>query len=94
MAAGRTFELVAEPPRTSLTDDAHTLWGFNVQVMEDGRVVAVKTCFVGRVGVQARHPDALAGTAGDVAAVVHAMAFDKITEGLATGQVDDALVFA
>ena len=91
---GRTFELVAEPPRTSLTDDAHTLWGFNVEVREDGEVVAIKTCFVGRVSVQARHPEALQGTAEDIAAVVHQLAFDKIAEGLATGEVDDALVFA
>ena len=56
--------------------------------------MAVKTCFVGRVTVQARHPEALAGTAEDIAAVVHQMAFDKIEEGLATGEVDDALVFA
>jgi len=93
-AAGRTFELVAEPPRTSLTDDAHTLWGFKVEVREGGQVVAIKTCFVGRVTVQARHPEALQGTAEDIAAVVHQMAFDKIAEGLASGDVDDALVFA
>ena len=93
-ASGREFELVAEPPRTSLTDEAHTLWGFNVEVREAGQVVAVKTCFVGRVTVQARHPEALAGTAEDIAAVVHQMAFDKIEEGLAKGEVEDALVFA
>lgn len=93
-AGGRTLELVAEPPRTSLTDEAHTLWGFNVQVREGDQVLAVKTCFVGRVSVQARHPEALQGTAEDIAAVVHAMAFDKIEEGLAGGEVDDALVFA
>lgn len=90
----RTFELVAEPPRTSLTDDAHTLWGFNVQVRENGTPVAVKTCFVGRVTVQARHPEALGGTAEDIAEVVHRLAFDKIEEGLSSGPVEDALVFA
>lgn len=90
----RQFELAAEPPRTSLTDDAHTLWGFNVEVRENGAPVAIKTCFVGRVTVQARHPEALQGTAEDIARVVHQMAFDKIEEGLATGEVDDALVFA
>jgi hypothetical protein len=90
----RQFELAAEPPRTSLTDDAHTLWGFNVEVRENGAPVAIKTCFVGRVTVQARHPEALQGTAEDIARVVHQMAFDKIEEGLASGDVDDALVFA
>jgi len=93
-AGERTFELVAEPPRTSLTDDAHTLWGFNVEVREGGSTVAIKTCFVGRVTVQARHPEALGGTAEDIAAVVHQLAFDKIEQGLASGPVDDALVFA
>ncbi len=93
-AGGREFELVAEPPRTSLTDDAHTLWGFNVTVREGGEVVAIKTCFVGRVTVQARHPEALQGTAEDIAGVVHRLAFDRSAEGLAAGEVDDALVFA
>lgn len=93
-AGERTFELVAEPPRTSLTDDAHTLWGFNVEVREGGSTVAIKTCFVGRVTVQARHPEALQGTAEDIAAVVHQLAFDKIEAGLAPGEVEDALVFA
>jgi hypothetical protein len=91
---GTDYELVAEPPRTSLTDDAHTLWGFNVQVLCAGETVAIKTCFVGRVSVQARHPEALRGTAEDIATVVHTMAFDKIAEGLGKGDVDDALVFA
>ncbi len=90
----RTFELVAEPPRTSLTDDAHTLWGFNVDVREGGQVIAIKTCFVGRVSLQARMPEALQGTAEDIATAVHALAFDKIAEGLADGEIDDALVFA
>jgi hypothetical protein len=93
-AGGRQFELRAEPPRTSLTDDAHTLWGFNVDVLEGGAVVAIKTCFVGRVSVQARHPEALAGTAGDIAAVVHSLALDKVAEGLAAGEVEDSIVFA
>ncbi len=91
---GRQFELRAEPPRTSLTDDAHTLWGFNVEVREGAEVVAIKTCFVGRVSVQARHPEALAGTAEDIAAVVHSLALDKVTEGLEAGEVEDSIVFA
>ncbi len=90
----RQFELRAEPPRTSLTDEAHTLWGFNVEVLEEGRVVAIKTCFVGRVSMQARHPDALQGTAEDIAAAVHVLAYAKIEESLARGDVGDALVFA
>ena len=38
---GTAYVLRAEPPRTSLTDDAHTLWGFNVEVMKDGRSAAL-----------------------------------------------------
>lgn len=93
-AEGRHFELRAEPPRTSLTDDAHTLWGFNVEIVEDGQVVAIKTCFVGRVSVQARHPEALSGTAEDIAQVVHSLALDKVAEGLAKGEVEDSIIFA
>ncbi|MCX6409617.1 MAG: hypothetical protein NT143_04130, partial [Actinobacteria bacterium] len=53
---GAAYVLRAEPPRTSLTDDAHTLWGFNIEVMKGGAPVCIKTCFVGRVSMQARHP--------------------------------------
>ena len=87
---GTAYVLRAEPPRTSLTDDAHTLWGFNVEVMRDG----TKTCFVGRVSVQARHPEALAGTAEDISAAVHGLAFAKVEESLAKGDLEDGIVFA
>lgn len=94
MVDGQRYELRAEPPRSSLTDDAHTLWGFNVQVIEGGTPIAIKTCFVGRVSMQMRHPDALTGTAQDIAAAVHSLAFDRVAEGLAKGELDDAIVFA
>ena len=93
-ASGREFELVAEPPRTSLTDDAHTLWGFNVEVLKDGTPACIKTCFVGRVSVQARHPEALEGTAEDISAAVHGLAFAKVEESLVKGDLDDGIVFA
>jgi hypothetical protein len=32
--------------------------------------------------------------AEDIAAVVHALALDKVAEGLATGEVEDSIVFA
>ena len=91
---GTPYVLRAEPPRTSLTDDAHTLWGFNVEVVKDGTPVCIKTCFVGRVSVQARHPEALEGTAEDIAAAVHGLAFAKVEESLAKGDLDDGIVFA
>jgi hypothetical protein len=92
--AGTAYVLRAEPPRTSLTDDAHTLWGFNVEVMKDGVPICIKTCFVGRVSVQARHPEALEGTAEDISTVVHGLAFAKVEESLAKGDLDDGIVFA
>jgi hypothetical protein len=91
---GTAYVLRAEPPRTSLTDDAHTLWGFNVEVMKDGVPICIKTCFVGRVSVQARYPEALEGTAEDISAVVHGLAFAKVEESLAKGDLDDGIVFA
>jgi hypothetical protein len=92
--AGTAYVLRAEPPRTSLTDDAHTLWGFNVEVLKDGTPICIKTCFVGRVSVQARHPEALEGTAEDISTVVHGLAFAKVEESLAKGDLDDGIVFA
>ena len=91
---GTAYVLRAEPPRTSLTDEAHTLWGFNVEVTKDGVPLCIKTCFVGRVSVQARHPEALEGTAEDISAVVHGLAFAKVEESLAKGEMDDGIVFA
>ncbi len=91
---GTTYLLRAEPPRTSLTDEAHTLWGFNVEVVRDGTPVCIKTCFVGRVTLQARAPEVLEGTAEDIAVAVHGFAFDKVSESLAKGDLDDGLIFA
>jgi hypothetical protein len=91
---GTAYVLRAEPPRTSLTDDAHTLWGFNIEVMKGGAPVCIKTCFVGRVSMQARHPDALVGPAAEISAAVHSLAFDKVVESLAKGDLNDGIVFA
>ncbi len=93
-AGGRTFTLRAEDPRTALTEDAHTLWGFNVEVLEGGHPICIKTCFVGRVSVQARAPKALTGPAEEIAGVVQGFAFDKVVESLASGDCEDAIVFA
>ncbi len=91
---GRTFTLRAEAPRTGLTEEAHTLWGFNVEVLEGGHPICIKTCFVGRVSVQARAPEALTGPAEHIAAAVHGFALDKVVESLANGDYEDAIVFA
>jgi len=95
VAAGdRTFTLRAESPRTSLSEGDTTLWGFNVEVLDGGHPICIKTCFVGRVSVQARAPEALKGTAADIAVVVHGFAFDKVVESLAKGDYEDGIVFA
>ena len=52
---GTSYGLVPEGVRTSLSDGPAMLWGFQVKVMDGERVVCVKTCFVGRVSVQARN---------------------------------------
>ncbi|MCU0308860.1 MAG: hypothetical protein MUE51_14060 [Thermoleophilia bacterium] len=70
------------------------LWGFQVRVLQDGRELGVKTCFVGRVGVQARNPDALAGTVEDLVPVLHELAFEKIRERLRAGETGDEILFA
>jgi hypothetical protein len=59
-----------------------------------GQVALDERGFVGRVSVQARHPEALEGTAEDISAVVHGLAFAKVEESLAKGDLDDGIVFA
>ena len=50
---GRTYTLVPQEVRTSLTDGPSMLWGFQVHVLdEEEQLVGVKTCFVGRVSVE------------------------------------------
>lgn len=94
-AGGTEYELRAEAVRSSLTDSPHTLWGFRIDVLADDLVVAVKTCFVGRVSVQARHPEALQGTAEDLTVAIHGLGLDKVVEGLEKGEeVEDGIVFA
>jgi hypothetical protein len=44
--------------------------------------------------MQARHPDALVGPAAEISAAVHSLAFDKVVESLAKGDLDDGIVFA
>ena len=85
---------VPEGVRTALTESEHMLWGFQVRVLQDGREVGVKTCFVGRVSVQARAPEALRGTVEDLVPVLHELAFARIRDRLAKGEAGDEIVFA
>lgn len=91
---GVAYDLVPEPVRASLSDAPHTLWGFQVRVLRDGREIGIKTCFVGRVGVQARRPDALEGTVQDLVPVLHELAFEKVRDRLARGETGDEILFA
>lgn len=94
-AGGKKYELRAEAVRSSLSDSPQTLWGFRVDVITDGTLVAVKTCFVGRVSVQARHPEALQGSAEDLTVAIHALGLDKVVAGLEKGDdVEDGIIFA
>ena len=68
----RTYALDAQPIRTSLTDGPSMLWGFQVRILDEaGRELGIKTCFVGRVSVQFRDPEALEGPIEGLLPVLH-----------------------
>ena len=91
---GHAYELDPQGIRTSLTDGPTMLWGFQVKVLEDGRELGIKTCFVGRVSVQFRNAAALEGTIEDLLPVLHELAFAKIEERLREGEPGDEILFA
>ena len=91
---GRPFALEPQPIRTSLTDGPAMLWGFQVRVLSNGQELGIKTCFVGRVGVQARRPEALEGPIQDLIPVLHELALEKVRDRLARGEAGDEIVFA
>jgi hypothetical protein len=93
-ANGVRYELEPEGLRQSLTDAPPMLWGFQVRVLKDGEVLGIKTCFVGRVGVQARAPEALEGTVHDLVPVLHELAVEKIRARLELGETGDEIIFA
>jgi len=63
-------------------------------VSGDGEGVGVKTCFVGRVSVQAKDPEALSGPIEGLAPVLHELALVKVRARLQEGETDDEIVFA
>jgi hypothetical protein len=91
---GTAYELDFQPVRTSLSDAPTMLWGFEVQVRRDGQPVGIKTCFVGRVGVHADHPEALEGPIDALLPVLHDRAEARIRERLAAGEPGDEILFA
>ncbi len=91
---GIQYELEPQGVRASLSDSPSALWGFQVHVYLDGQLLAVKTCFIGRVRVHTKAPEVLDGPMEHLAPVLHQIAIDKITEQLGEGAIEDEIVFA
>lgn len=93
-ADGVTYTLHPEPVRQALSDDAPMLWGFPVRVQAEGEVVCVKTCFVGRVSVHARDPEAPDGSSERLFPLLHELALERVIARLDAAELDDEIVFA
>lgn len=91
---GVEFVLEPQPIRASLSDSPAALWGFQVHVLRDGALVSIKTCFVGRVRVHTKNPEAVDGPMELLIPILHEVAVDKIAERLRAGEIDDEIVFA
>lgn len=91
---GVTYTLVPEPMRTSLSDGPTMLWGFPVRILRDGEPVGTKTCFVGRISVAARDPQAPDAPAERLVPILHELAFARIRSRLEKGEAGDEIVFA
>lgn len=91
---GTTYRLVADGVRSSLSDGPPMLWGFEVRVIDGDRTVGVKTCFVSRVSVQARNPEALDAPGEILYPVLHELAYEKVAAAVREGDLGDELVFA
>lgn len=91
---GETYALEPQPIRSSLSDSEPMLWGFQVHVRRNEVLVGVKTCFVGRVGVQVRDPAALEGPIDRLVPVLHELALARIRDRIQAGETGDEIVFA
>jgi hypothetical protein len=91
---GVTYELEPQGVRASLSDSPSALWGFQVHVLRDGQLVAIKTCFIGRVRVHTKAPDVVDGPMEHLAPVLHDIALEKVRERLEAGELEDEIVFA
>lgn len=91
---GVEYRLEPQPVRQSLSEAAPMLWGFEVFVFRGDERVGVKTCFVGRVSMQARHPGALEGGVDTLAPALYDLALAKIRERLTVGEPGDEILFA
>jgi hypothetical protein len=93
-AGGLRYRLEPQAVRQSLSDEAPMLWGFEVNVVRDGERVGVKTCFVSRVTVQARHPEALAAGVDLLGPALWELGLAKVRERLEAGEAGDEILFA
>ena len=91
---GIDYELEPQPIRASLSDSPSALWGFQVHVLRGGALLAIKTCFVGRVRVHTLAPEVVDGPVANLLPILHQIAIGKITEGLGEGPIEDEIVFA
>jgi len=87
-------EIEPQPVRQSLSDSTPMLWGFEVVVRRDGATVGVKTCFVGRLTVQSRAPEAVEGSMEQLAPVLHDIGVEKVVERLEAGEEGHEVLFA
>ncbi len=70
------------------------MWGFQVHVLRDAELTGIKTCFVGRVRVHTKDPDAADGPVAALMPILHDVAVAKITERLEQGETGDEILFA
>lgn len=91
---GVEYRMVPEAVRTSLSDSPPMLWGFPVHVMRGDETVCVKTCFVGRVSVHAKDPEAPDGPSDKLIPIVQGLALERVRARLEKGELDDEIVFA
>jgi hypothetical protein len=93
-AGGVAYTLEPQPVRSSLSDDAPMLWGFEVRVLRDGELLGVKTCFVGRVSVHVRDPSAPDRPMAELSVVLYDIATAAIVPRLEAGETGDEILFA
>jgi len=91
---GVEYRMVPEAVRTSLSDSAPMLWGFPVHVLRGEETVCVKTCFVGRVSVHARDPEAPDAASDRLVPILYDLALERVRARLEKGELDDEIVFA
>lgn len=91
---GVDYELEAEPVRASLSDGPTMLWGFPVNVRRGGEVVSRKTCFVGRISVAARDPQAPDAPFDVLEPILHELAFARVKARIEKHELDNEIVFA